>query len=94
MFLNARAAKLLGLSSPALGTGRLITDLLHPEDGERAAARIRKLIEQGGLDERAEYRTVDERGKQTTMPDPYQFPPQLSDFDLYLLGEGPNPDDQ
>jgi 1,4-alpha-glucan branching enzyme len=33
-------------------------------------------------------RTVDQSGKQTTMHDPYQFPPQLTDFDLYLLGEG------
>ena len=33
-------------------------------------------------------RTVDQNGRQTTTPDPYQFPPQLTEFDLYLLGEG------
>jgi 1,4-alpha-glucan branching enzyme len=38
--------------------------------------------------ERYLLKMVDERGKQTTMHDPYQFPAQLTDFDLYLLGEG------
>jgi 1,4-alpha-glucan branching enzyme len=33
-------------------------------------------------------RVTDYRGDQTTMHDPYAFPPLLSDFDLYLLGEG------
>jgi 1,4-alpha-glucan branching enzyme len=33
-------------------------------------------------------RTADETGKQTTMHDPYAFPPLLTDFDLHLLGEG------
>jgi 1,4-alpha-glucan branching enzyme len=33
-------------------------------------------------------RSVDQNGKQSTAHDPYQFPPQLTDFDLYLLGEG------
>jgi len=33
-------------------------------------------------------RVTDERGGQTTAHDPYAFPPLLSDFDLYLLGEG------
>jgi 1,4-alpha-glucan branching enzyme len=33
-------------------------------------------------------RVTDHRGDQTTMHDPYAFPPLLSDYDLYLLGEG------
>jgi 1,4-alpha-glucan branching enzyme len=33
-------------------------------------------------------RVTDERGGEKTMHDPYAFPPLLSDFDLYLLGEG------
>ena len=67
VFLNARAAKLLGLSNPAQGIGRTITEFLHPDDRERAATRIRKLLKDGGLDERAEYRSVDERGEEKTV---------------------------
>lgn len=33
-------------------------------------------------------RTEDQSGRQTTMHDPYAYPPLLSEFDLYLLGEG------
>jgi 1,4-alpha-glucan branching enzyme len=33
-------------------------------------------------------RVADQRGDETTMHDPYAFPPLLSEFDLYLLGEG------
>src|SRR5262245_20023328 len=33
-------------------------------------------------------RMVDERGQQSTMHDPYAFPPLLTEYDLYLLGEG------
>jgi 1,4-alpha-glucan branching enzyme len=33
-------------------------------------------------------RYADQRGQQTTTHDPYAFPPLLSDYDLYLLGEG------
>ncbi len=66
-FLNARAGQLLGLSDPAQGVGRVITDFLHPDDRERAATRIRKLVQTGGLDERAEYRSVDSRGEEHTV---------------------------
>jgi two-component system cell cycle sensor histidine kinase/response regulator CckA len=66
-FLNARAAKLVGLKEPALGVGRTITEFLHPDDRERAAARLGKLLETGGLDERAEYRSIDERGEEHTV---------------------------
>jgi two-component system cell cycle sensor histidine kinase/response regulator CckA len=85
MFLNSRAAKLLGLASAAQGTGRVITDFLHPEDRERAATRIRKLLERGGLDERAEYRSIDERGEEHTVeissiPIEYQGGPAVLAF--------------
>jgi 1,4-alpha-glucan branching enzyme len=33
-------------------------------------------------------RVADDRGEQMTIHDPYAFPPLLSDYDLYLLGEG------
>ncbi|WP_428304526.1 1,4-alpha-glucan branching protein GlgB [Lacipirellula sp.] len=33
-------------------------------------------------------RAVNSAGEQTTMHDPYAFPPLLSEYDLYLLGEG------
>ncbi len=33
-------------------------------------------------------RVTDGQGAQTTAHDPYAFPPLLTDFDLYLLGEG------
>jgi two-component system cell cycle sensor histidine kinase/response regulator CckA len=85
MFLNGRAAKLLGLSSAAQGTGRVITDFLHPDDRERAATRIRKLLKEGGLDERAEYRSIDDRGEEHTVeissiPIEYQGGPAVLAF--------------
>ena len=67
IFLNGRAAKLLGLNSAAQGIGRIITDFLHPDDRERAGNRIRRLLQVGGLDERAEYRSIDERGEEHTV---------------------------
>ena len=33
-------------------------------------------------------RTAEESGKTTTMHDPYAFPPLLTEYDLYLFGEG------
>ncbi|HVY30538.1 MAG TPA: PAS domain S-box protein [Polyangiaceae bacterium] len=85
MFLNARAAKLLGLSSPAQGTGRMITEFLHPDDRERAATRIKKLLKEGGLDERAEYRSLDGRGEEraveiSSIPIEYQGGPAVLAF--------------
>ena len=85
MFLNGRAAKLLGLASAAQGLGRLITDFLHPDDRERAATRIRKLLQEGGLDERSEYRSIDDRGEEHTVeissiPIEYQGGPAVLAF--------------
>ncbi len=84
-FLNARAAKLFGLSDPELGAGRAFTEFLHADDRERAATRVRKLLDVGGLDERAEYRTVDERGEEHTVeissiPIDYQGGPAVLAF--------------
>ena len=85
MFLNGRAAKLLGLPNAAQGTGRVITDFLHPDDRERAAARISKLLRDGGLDERAEYRSIDGRGEEraveiSSIPIEYQGGPAVLAF--------------
>jgi two-component system, cell cycle sensor histidine kinase and response regulator CckA len=85
MYLNGRAARLLGLASAEQGTGRIITDFLHPDDRERAATRIRRLLERGGLDERAEYRSIDERGEEHTVeissiPIEYQGGPAVLAF--------------
>jgi PAS domain S-box-containing protein len=85
MYLNARAARLLGLENPAQGTGRVITEFLHPDDRERAAMRIRKLLQTGGLDERAEYRSIDGRGEEHTVeissiPIEYQGGPAVLAF--------------
>ena len=35
-----------------------------------------------------QFRAVNQAGEQTTMHDPYAFPPLLSEYDLHLLGEG------
>ena len=85
VFLNARAAKLLGLANAAQGLGRVITDFLHPDDRERAATRIRRLLKEGGLDERAEYRSIDERGEEraveiSSIPIDYQGGPAVLAF--------------
>jgi PAS domain S-box-containing protein len=85
MFLNARAARLLGLTSAAQGIGRVITEFLHPDDREKAATRIRKLLTTGGLDERAEYRSIDQRGEEHTVeissiPIEYQGGPAVLAF--------------
>ncbi len=40
------------------------------------------------LSSQYQLRVVDGGGKQSTMHDPYAFPPLLSEYDLHLLGEG------
>jgi 1,4-alpha-glucan branching enzyme len=35
-----------------------------------------------------QFRAINQAGEQTTMHDPYAFPPLLTEYDLYLLGEG------
>ncbi len=85
IFVNPRAAQLLGLPDAAAANGRMITDFLHPEDRERAATRIRHLLEKGGLDERAEYRSIDPQGELHTVeissiPIQYQGAPAVLAF--------------
>jgi 1,4-alpha-glucan branching enzyme len=69
-------------------------------DPGRAAQRPMRRIHPAGLYEalcpfdevppsgRYQLRYADERGRLTTMHDPYSFQPLLTDYDLYLLGEG------
>jgi 1,4-alpha-glucan branching enzyme len=64
------------------------------------SSRPMRRIHPGGLYEaicpdtqgrlRHEYilRGINKRGEQTTMRDPYAFPPMLTEYDLYLFGEG------
>jgi PAS domain S-box-containing protein len=57
-FLNPRAARMLGLSNPEAGKGRMITEFLHSDDVDTAAQRIRQLLETGKRHrEPAEYRS-------------------------------------
>jgi 1,4-alpha-glucan branching enzyme len=67
------------------------------EDGQGAPTRLRKLHEQGLFEGRVAYRrplppyrlTIRYRsGARTVKYDPYFFAPQLSEYDLYLFGEG------
>jgi PAS domain S-box-containing protein len=67
LFLNPRASAMLGLPHRDAGNGRLIMEFLHPEDRERAATRIRRLLEEGALEDRAEYRSIDARGEEHTV---------------------------
>jgi 1,4-alpha-glucan branching enzyme len=70
--------------------------IVHPSHYQQAMRRIHPagLFEaiyppsRDGRQARYKLRYEDQRGNQHTMYDPYAFPPLLSDFDLYLLGEG------
>jgi PAS domain S-box-containing protein len=58
LYLNPRAARLLGLAHPEDGYGHPITDFIHPDDQLAAAERIRDLIRSGRAhDAPAEYRS-------------------------------------
>jgi len=71
---------------------------VHWSDEEASAARPLKRIHPGGLFEGrlphrrplVPYRLVTRYadGSEHSRPDPYYFSPQLSDYDLYLFGEG------
>jgi PAS domain S-box-containing protein len=68
LFLNPTAARLLGLESPEQANGRSILEFLHPEDAERAAVRIRRLLESGQRHgEPAEYRSRAIDGSERTV---------------------------
>jgi PAS domain S-box-containing protein len=58
LYLNPRAARLLGLEQPEDGYGRPITEFLHPDDVPLAAERIGNLMRTGeALDGAFEYRS-------------------------------------
>jgi 1,4-alpha-glucan branching enzyme len=67
----------------------------HPSHRQQAMRRIHPagLYEaicpwSAGPTLKYQLRFEDERGNEQTMHDPYAFPPLMSDYDLYLLGEG------
>jgi len=63
----------------------------HPQPMRRIhPAGLYEAIRPMTKDRASQYqlRVADKRGDETTMHDPYAFPPLLSEFDLYLLGEG------
>ena len=65
LYMNPRAARLLGLGAPEDGYGRPITDFIHPEDAALAAQRIGELLRSGKpLENAHEYRSrsLDGRG--------------------------------
>ncbi|HTQ04806.1 MAG TPA: ATP-binding protein [Polyangiaceae bacterium] len=58
LYLNPRAARLLGLARPEDGYGRPITDFMHADDAGIAAGRIRELLRTGKPHDTAyEYRS-------------------------------------
>ena len=70
--------------------------IAHPSQGE---ARPMQRIHPSGLFEAVcpwldskessyQLRVTDQAGNTSTMHDPYSFPPLLTEFDLYLIGEG------
>ncbi len=65
VFLNRRAAALLGMQRPEEGYGRMITEFLHPEDALRARERIMKLLASGvPFPDPAEYRSRSAEGRE------------------------------
>jgi two-component system cell cycle sensor histidine kinase/response regulator CckA len=58
LFLNPRAARMLGLPNPEAGKGRMITEFLEPDDAELAERRIGELVATGRVHrDPAEYRS-------------------------------------
>ena len=65
LYLNPRAARLLGLGRPEDGYGRPITEFLHPDDQAAAATRIRDLLQSGTPHEAPhEYRSRSRHGRE------------------------------
>jgi two-component system, cell cycle sensor histidine kinase and response regulator CckA len=80
VFLNKRAADLLGLARPEDGYGRMITEFLHPEDALRARERIMKLLQTGkSFAEPAEYRSRASDGREKVV--------EISSIPIELDGE-------
>jgi PAS domain S-box-containing protein len=65
VYLNARAARMLGLRTPEDGYGRRITEFMDPDDAATAERRIRRLHETGQpLSEPHEYRSRSVDGRE------------------------------
>ncbi len=80
LFLNPRAARMLGLSSPEAGKGRLITEFLEPDDAELAELRIGELVASGRVHrDPAEYRSKSADGEQLVV--------EISSIPIDLGGE-------
>ena len=78
LYLNPRAARLLGLEKPEDGYGRGITDFLHPDDVAIAGERIGNLMRTGKpLDGAFEYRSRSGDGRELTV----EISSILIDFD-------------
>jgi PAS domain S-box-containing protein len=78
LYLNPRAARLLGLARPEDGYGRHITDFIHPDDQAIAATRIRDLLQTGMPHEAPhEYRSRSRNGRELVI----EISSILIDFD-------------
>jgi len=78
LYLNPRAARLLGLTQPEDGYGRPISEFLHPEDAAIAGERIGSLMRTGApLDGAFEYRSRSHDGRELTV----EISSILIDFD-------------
>jgi len=58
VFMNPRAAALLGAESPAVAIGKPVVAYLPPEDAQRAMDRIAEMFRTGGEMPPTEYRTL------------------------------------
>lgn len=80
LYLNERAASLLGLPAAAAGVGRQITEFLHPVDAALAQKRIGKILNTGrSLKEPQEYRSVAANGREVSV--------EISSIPIDLDGE-------
>jgi PAS domain S-box-containing protein len=80
VYLNERAARMLGLAAPEDGYGRRITEFLDPEDAATAMRRIQRLVETGKqAAEPHEYRSRSVDGRALTI--------EISSIPIDLGGE-------
>ncbi|HEX6278118.1 MAG TPA: PAS domain S-box protein [Polyangiaceae bacterium] len=80
VYLNERAARMLGLAAPEDGYGRRITEFMDPEDAATAMRRIRRLVETGQqAAEPHEYRSCSIDGRTLTI--------EISSIPIDLDGE-------
>ncbi len=80
LYLNERAANLLGLPAAAAGVGRQITEFLHPVDAALAPSRIGTILNTGSRPkEPQEYRSVAANGRELSV--------EISSIPIDLDGE-------